>query len=140
YAQKAPCRDTRNWSEGYQYTRMCYSDVVALFGQEGLSEGKVPYLDYPTEYPPLIGAVMQVGSLVAGLAPGAEPEYRTDENGQEVFDGYSIDLRTAVFYDITFLIFLVAALVAVVCTALTAGTRRVWDAALFALAPALALH
>jgi uncharacterized membrane protein len=139
YAQKSTCRDTRNWSHEYQYTRMCYSDVVALYSQEGLSNGKVPYLDYPTEYPPLIGATMQFVATFAGLAPAQHPVYRT-ENGQRVVDHYSLDVRAARFYDLTALMFLVAACVAVAATALTAGRRRIWDAALFALAPALVLH
>ncbi|WP_131788206.1 glycosyltransferase family 87 protein [Protofrankia symbiont of Coriaria ruscifolia] len=139
YVQKAPCRDTRNWSHEYQYTRMCYSDVVALYGQEGLATGKRPFLDYPTEYPPLIGAVMQFASSVAGAASPSQPVYR-DEGGRQVLAGYTIDQRTAVFYDVTALLFLVASCVAVFCTALTAGRARVWDAALFALAPGLVLH
>lgn len=139
YAQKASCRDTRNWAHEHQYSALCYSDVVALYSQEGLVDGKIPYLDYPTEYPPLIGAAMQLISWPAGLASGPRAVYR-DDNGQRVFDHYTMDRRSAVFYDLTALLFTLAACVAVACTALTAGRRRVWDAALFALAPALALH
>lgn len=139
YAQKASCRDTRNWTHEYQYSALCYSDVVALYSQEGLVDGKLPYLDYPTEYPPLIGAAMALIAWPAGLASGPKPVYRMD-NGQQVVDHYTMDRRSAVFYDLTALLFLVAACVAVFCTALTAGSRRVWDAALFAIAPALALH
>ncbi len=139
YAQKAPCRDTRNWSHEYQYTRMCYSDVVALYGQEGLANGKRPFLDYPTEYPPLIGAAMQFASSVAGFASPSQPVYR-DDGGRQVVASYTIDHRTATFYDVTALLFLVAACVAVFATALTAGRARAFDAALVALAPVLVLH
>ncbi|WP_239374374.1 glycosyltransferase family 87 protein [Frankia sp. Cj5] len=139
YAQKAPCRDTRNWSHEYQYTRMCYSDVVALYGQEGLANGKRPFLDYPTEYPPLIGAAMQLASSVAGFASPSRPVYR-DDAGRQVVAGYTIDQRTATFYDVTALLFLVAACATVFCTALAAGRARVFDAALVALAPVLLLH
>ncbi|MCM3886006.1 glycosyltransferase 87 family protein [Frankia sp. R82] len=139
YAQKASCRDTRNWTHEYQYSALCYSDVVALYSQEGLVDGKIPYLDYPTEYPPLIGAAMALIAWPARLAAGPKPVYRVD-NGQQVVDHYTMDRRSAVFYDLTALLFLVAACVAVLCTALTAGSRRVWDAALFAVAPALVLH
>src|SRR3954447_19027749 len=69
YAEKASCRDTRNWSGSFQYTRLCYSDVIALYGAEGLSEGKRPYLDAPVEYPVLIGAAMQAAAEVSYLAP-----------------------------------------------------------------------
>src|ERR1700755_2306600 len=77
YAQKSTCRDTRNWTHEYQYTRMCYSDVVALYSQEGLSSGKVPYVDYPTEYPPLIGLTMEVVGAFSRLAPTQHPVYKT---------------------------------------------------------------
>ncbi len=139
YAQKAGCRDTRNWAHEHQYSALCYSDVVALYSQEGLVDGKLPYLDYPTEYPPLIGAAMELIAVPAGLASSPQGVYRV-ENGQRVFDHYSMDRRSAVFYDLTALLFTVAACIAVACTALTAGSRRIWDAALFALAPALVLH
>ena len=140
YAQKATCRDTRNWTDEYQYTRMCYSDVVALYSQEGLVDGKKPYLDYPTEYPPLIGAAMQLVSAISGQASEPRPVYKIDESGNQVFSHYTMDMRSAYFYDLTALLFLVAACVAVFCTALTAGQARIWDAALLALAPALMLH
>ncbi|MBL7495133.1 DUF2029 domain-containing protein [Frankia sp. CNm7] len=139
YAQKATCRDTRNWAHEYQYTRMCYSDVVALYSQEGLSGGKVPFLDYPTEYPPLIGLTMEVVAEVAGLAPAQRPVYR-EENNQQVLDHWTIDSRSALFYDLTAVLFLCLACLTVVLTARAAGRRRPWDAALFALAPVLVLH
>lgn len=134
WAQKAQCRDTRNWSHAdgvYQYTRLCYSDVVALYGSEGLESGKRPYVGHAVEYPVLIGAVMQAGAEVAGLAAGthAEPQ------GQ-----ISQDQRAAAFYDVTVLLLAFAALAAVVCTGLASGRRRSWDAAMVALAPTLVIH
>ncbi len=41
---KAPCA-TGNWSDGRQYRRLCYSDVVPLYGGEHLQGGRLPYLD-----------------------------------------------------------------------------------------------
>jgi len=139
YAQKATCRDTRNWTKEYQYTRMCYSDVVALYGQEGLSTGKLPYIDYPTEYPPIIGGAMEFASSFASLGSPSRPVYGTS-NGARTVVGYTMDGRAAAFYDVTALLFLVAAVVSVLCTALTAGATRLWDAALVALAPSMVLH
>jgi uncharacterized membrane protein len=139
YAQKAPCRDTRNWTKEYQYTRMCYSDVVALYGQEGLSGGKLPYVDYPTEYPPIIGGAMEFAASFASLAAPSHPVY-ANAHGTTTVVGYTMDNRAAAFYDVTALLFLVAAVVSVLCTALTAGTTRIWDAALVALAPSMVLH
>jgi len=41
---KAPCA-TGNWSDGRQYRRLCYSDIVPLYGGEQLQGGRLPYLD-----------------------------------------------------------------------------------------------
>ncbi len=125
YAEKAPCRDTRNWTNSFQYTALCYSDVVALYGAEQLDRGSRPYLDYPVEYPVLIGAAMQGASEVARLAP------ETRAGGQ--------DLSVALFGDSTALLLALAAGVVVFCTARTAG-RRPRDALFVALAPSLLLH
>ncbi|MFP5220524.1 MAG: glycosyltransferase family 87 protein [Actinomycetes bacterium] len=116
--QKSPCR-YHPWADQYQYTRVCYTDVYALYFAERLSEGAVPYLDHPVEYPVVIGAVMGVAAAGAELFPERD--------------------RPARFYDLTWVLLTAAALVVVVTTARLAG-RRPWDAALFALAPALVLH
>jgi uncharacterized membrane protein len=116
--QKSPCR-IHPWTEQYQYTRACYTDVYALWFAERLDEGAVPYLEHPVEYPVLTGAVMGAAAVVVQAVP--EP------------------VRAARFYDVTWALLTAAALVVVVTTARLAG-RRPWDAALFALAPALVLH
>src|ERR1700712_3511807 len=102
YAEKAPCRDTRNWSGQFQYTHLCYSDVIALYGAEGLDQGDRPYVDHPVEYPVLIGAAMQGAAEVARLAPATKP------GGQ--------DLAVALFGDATALLLTLAAGVVVACT------------------------
>ncbi|MDQ1632325.1 MAG: hypothetical protein QOC80_2297, partial [Frankiaceae bacterium] len=125
YAEKAPCRDTRNWNSSFQYTALCYSDVVALYGAEQLDRGSRPFVDYPVEYPVLIGAAMQAAAEVSTLAPPTTP------GGQ--------DLGVALFADATAVLLALAAGVVVFCTARTAG-RRPQDALLVALAPSLLLH
>src|SRR3954453_8513242 len=73
YAEKASCRDTRNWADDFQYTHLCYSDVIALYGAEQLEQGARPFVDYPVEYPVLIGAAMSASAEVSYLAPAREP-------------------------------------------------------------------
>jgi hypothetical protein len=155
YAQKLPCRDGSNWVNEYQYTRACYTDVIALYGAEGLSDGKTPYYQHPVEYPVVIGAVMQISSLatrgVAKVMPddarqasarravvtAKTPEDRVKALGSLSYaDGLA---RSRYFYDLTWLVMTACALVVVIATARTAG-KRPWDAALFALAPGLLLH
>jgi uncharacterized membrane protein len=112
FAMKSPC-SVHPWQKHYQYTRLCYSDVFALYYAEGIADHQVPYRDHPVEYPPVIGGVM--------YAAGKLSQNATD------------------FYNVTAGMLLVCAVVTVVATARTAG-RRPWDAALVALAPGMLLH
>jgi uncharacterized membrane protein len=150
FAQKAPCRDGGSWVHEHQYTRACYTDVVALYSAEGLSSGQRPYYDHPVEYPVVIGGVMQLSSLMARAVTTAFPDHNTDRAQAAVgkadtpANRSARDYATSIargrhFYDLTWLIVTICALVVTVTTARLAG-RRVWDAALFALSPALLLH
>jgi uncharacterized membrane protein len=154
FAQKAPCRSGSSWQHEYQYTRACYTDVVALYSAEGLSDGKTPYYQHPVEYPVVIGGVMWISS---GLARGLESlhhdhatqqaldQLNAAKTPQEVSQARStVDYRKAIargrhFYDVTWALMTVCAMVVVVALAKTAG-RRPWDAAMFALSPALLVH
>jgi uncharacterized membrane protein len=128
YMQKYPCR-SQTWSGGFQYSHACYNDIYPLYFGEGLSDGKIPYLDAhandqgqlkgEVEYPVMIGAAMEVGSLATKAL------YPADERGQG-------------FIDLTWLMLTIAAVIAVIATALT-NRRRIWDAAMFAAAPSLIL-
>lgn len=119
WIQKSPCQDGA-WQNNIQYTRFCYTDVLALYYAEGLNEGKVPYRDHPVEYPVLTGYFM--GAL--GL-----PVHSLGESRPEMNQGMW-------FYNLNVLA-LGALAVATVATILSVRQRRPWDAALFALSPAL---
>lgn len=131
WMQKSPCRDGSSWVDEHQYTRACYTDVVALYSAEGLSEGKTPYYEHPVEYPVVIGGVMQVSARLADAFTGSSHA----QNASYV-DAINRGKR---FFDITWVLLTACALIVVVTTARLAG-RRPWDAAMFALAPSLALH
>jgi uncharacterized membrane protein len=168
WATKSMCA-THGYSHEYQYTRVCYTDVLALWSAEGLDQGKVPILDNVTptpdqsgvvhhkyvEYPVIIGAVMggaeglvhllvsdrptasQARTIAAAKAPGAT-EIATLKANQATQD-YQSRQATA-FFDITSAFLVLCAAIIAACTGLTAGRRRIWDAALFGLAPALVLN
>ncbi|TDB75992.1 glycosyltransferase family 87 protein [Micromonospora sp. KC723] len=121
WVQKSPCQDGA-WQNNVQYTRLCYTDVLALYYAEGLNEGKVPYRDHPVEYPVLTGYFM--GAL--GL-----PVHALGVNDPQLNQGQW-------FYNLNALT-LGALAVATVAVILALRRRRPWDAALFALAPALLL-
>ncbi|MEV6366074.1 glycosyltransferase 87 family protein [Micromonospora musae] len=121
WVQKSPCQDGA-WQNNVQYTRFCYTDVLALYYAEGLNEGKVPYRDHPVEYPVLTGYFM--GAL--GL-----PVHALGQDDPGINQGQW-------FYNLNALV-LGALAVATVAVILALRRRRPWDAALFALAPALVL-
>ncbi|HLL66573.1 MAG TPA: glycosyltransferase 87 family protein [Micromonosporaceae bacterium] len=119
WVQKSPCRDGQ-WTNLSQYKYMCYTDVLALYYAEKLSEGAVPYKDHPVEYPVLTGAFMgAIGLPVHDVA--------------QRFPGMN---QAQVFYDLNALV-LGAFAVATAAALLALRRRRPWDAALFAVAPAI---
>ncbi|MEO3931114.1 glycosyltransferase 87 family protein [Micromonosporaceae bacterium B7E4] len=119
WVQKSPCQDGA-WQNNVQYTRFCYTDVLALYYAEGLNEGKVPYRDHPVEYPVVTGYFM--GAL--GL-----PVHNIGVDRPEIN-------QAQWFYNLNALV-LGALAVATVAMILSLRRRRPWDAAMFALSPAL---
>lgn len=123
WVQKSPCRDGA-WANLKQYTHFCYTDVLALYYAEGLSQGKVPYVpdgdDKHVEYPVLTGVFMGIIGL---------PVHAAGERNPQINQGQA-------FYDLN-AIALSAFAVATVAMILSLRRRRPWDAALFALSPAL---
>jgi Glycosyltransferase family 87 len=71
YLLKLPCVGG-DWSDGRPYNRLCYSDVVALYGSadrdRGLDEDRLPYLDGQNEYPLLSGLAMWAAAVPATSA------------------------------------------------------------------------
>jgi uncharacterized membrane protein len=128
YAEKAPCANGQ-WVASKQYTHACYSDVIPLWGAEGLSSGAVPYRDHAVEYPVLTGGFMWITAELtrgwhslaeSGTLPG------TDEG--------------VIFGVLTCVLLALCGLLAVAATAAAAGRRRQWDAAIFAVSPLLVFH
>lgn len=119
WVQKSPCQ-SGNWTNNIQYTRFCYTDVLALYYAEGLNDGKVPYKDHAVEYPVVTGYFMGL----IGLPVHAYGEKHPDVNQGEWF------------YDINALVLSCLAVVTVLVI-LAVRKRRPWDAAIFALSPIL---
>jgi uncharacterized membrane protein len=111
-----------NWVGDKQYRLMCYTDVLALYGAEGLSAGQVPYRDHAVEYPVLTGVFMGL----IGLPVHALAQRNPSINGYEWF------------YNVNALVLCSIALAS--CAALLAlRRRRPWDVAMLALSPILLL-
>ncbi|RBY80890.1 hypothetical protein DQ238_07555 [Geodermatophilus sp. TF02-6] len=128
WVKQAPCADG-NWAGYVQYTHLCYSDTVPLYGLHGLDRGLVPYLDSPVEYPVLTGAFMvgaaALGRAYTGLADavGLLPQVP----------------GVQAYYVATCLLLSVCALLTTRAVLALSG-RRPWDAAMVGLSPLLFVH
>lgn len=134
FLQKSSCV-THAWTNDYQYTRVCYTDVYVLYTAENLdgsahdgSRVGVPYRDHPVEYPAVIGGLMWTAAEITHLIHPDDPH---------VVQGGTSDHRPRTFFDITVLLLAMFALVTTWTVAKLAGRTRVWDAAMFALAPVI---
>ena len=119
WVQKSPCADG-DWHDNIQYSRFCYTDVLALYYAEGLNEGKVPYKDHAVEYPVVTGYFMgAIGLPVHEIGK----EHSSINQGTWFYDGNALVLC--------------ALAVATAATILAMRRRRPWDAAIFAVSPIL---
>lgn len=118
FAQKLPCRLGAWESLRSMHAYACHTDIYPLYFAEKLAGGAIPYLDYPVEYPVLIGAAMQTAAWMVSSLDPAQAAGRA-------------------FYDVTVVMLTVAALVAVAATVPLAGSRRA-RIALLTAAPGLA--
>ena len=127
WLKQAPC-SSGDWSGSKQYTHMCYSDPVPLFGAYEQDQGAVPYLDAKVEYPVLTGGFMALaasvsrwydGAAAASLLPSVPP-----------VQSYTV---------VTALLLSVCALVVTRATLPLTG-RRPWDTAMVALSPVLFVY
>jgi uncharacterized membrane protein len=119
WVQKAPCMDGA-WEHYEQYTHFCYTDVLALYYAEHLNEGKVPYVDWPVEYPVLTGYFMGALGLPVHEASLSNPSLNQGE----------------AFYNLNALL-LSACGIATIAMLVAMRRRRPWDAVMMAAAPAL---
>jgi uncharacterized membrane protein len=128
YAEKSPCASGK-WVNSLQYTHACYSDVIPLWGAEGLADGAVPYRDHAVEYPVVTGGFMwATAELTHGWHALAEQHWLPGQDSGVIFGVLTCVLLAA------------CGLLAVAATAAAAGERRRWDAAIFAASPLLIFH
>ncbi|QLY34027.1 glycosyltransferase family 87 protein [Nocardia huaxiensis] len=126
-----------DWNNGRQYVAMCYSDTVPLYGAEHLNEGAFPYKKQWTDFDsdgrpqvrymeyPVLSGLYQYGAMGIAKVWKASPL----PGGLEV----------VIYFNVVAIGLAMAWLVTVWASALLAG-RRIWDGALIALSPLVAVH
>lgn len=128
-AQKEPCLASGFNRNNTLYSRLCYSDIPLLYRERGLAQGHVPYLqsgNYPDlEYPVLTGMLMELGSVITHLLPGAATA--------------GVNAGGVRFFGVTVVLLFVLAVVTVLATAGAAGSRGRTIGAMVALSPVLVL-
>lgn len=136
WIQKSPCNEGA-WNDLLQYRKACYSDVYALYYAEKLNEGAVPYRDHPVEYPVVTGFLM----ATIGLPIHATADDAWFGHVHDVFVAVGVmhdeqPNEAAYFYLLTSLVLAACALVTA-WAIVKLRPRRPFDAAMFAVAPAL---
>jgi len=122
YMQKSPCANG-DWTGNKQYTHMCYSDVVPLYGDERLNIGAVPYRDTAIEYPALTGGFLWATAEITRGVLALKADW----------------VPVVVFGAVNALLLALCGLLITAATAQT-SRRRPYDAAIFALSPLLVIH
>ncbi len=145
--QKAPCV-ADSWQDGDErYSRMCYSDLPYLYTGRGLAELNWPYSDdqevrdrYPVmEYPVLISYYAWGTAWVTHWLTGSpDLSRRYSMPTDTLFSDEEVSGEIRWFVVVNTIGFAAAALLAAWFLA-RVNPNRPWDAALFALSPALAL-
>jgi uncharacterized membrane protein len=125
WAKQAPC-SAGDWSGFRQYTHLCYSDAVPLFGSYHLGEGDLPYLDASVEYPVLTGAFMALAAAGARIYDGAADRL-----------GLLPDVPPVQSFTVLTALLLSACALLLVRAVLGLSGRRPWDAAMIGLSPVL---
>ena len=146
--QKTPCFDDSWQDNDARYAHMCYSDLPYLYTGRGLVELNWPYsgdeqvrarydvMEYPVGIAYFAWATAWATHWASG-SPDIEPRFARPASSLFVEDDIAREVR--LFVVLSALGFAVAALLSAWFLG-GVNPRRPWDAALFALSPALALN
>ncbi len=146
WTSKAPCIQqtkasdgslTLDWNNGRQYTAMCYSDTVPLYGAERLNEGAFPYKKEWTEQTPDGGRETRYMEypVLSGLYQYASMQIAKTWDASPLPGA----LQVVIYFNVVAVGLALAWLVTVWASAQLAG-RRIWDAALVACSPLVIVH
>ena len=142
--QKTPCVRSEWTGEPFRYAALCYSDVPYLYVGRGFAERSVPFSDtgerwQVLEYPVVIGYFAYGGALLTHALSGwPDAEARAVLPSESVGEAPGVREESWLYFQVTAVLLAAFGLLA---AWFLAGTHRgrPWDAALFALSPALVL-
>jgi uncharacterized membrane protein len=145
--QKAPCAED-TWGDGdTRYSQMCYSDLPFLYTLRGFAERSYPYTDdeqtrdrYESmEYPVGISYWAWGAAWVTQWLNGSPPLEERYRQSVAALQGDEEVKAEARLYVVVNAIGLAAVTILAAWFLAGVNRRRPWDAAMFALAPTLAL-
>ena len=142
--QKTPCVQEDWTGESYRYAALCYSDVPYLYVGRGFAERSVPFSDtggrwQVMEYPVVIGYFAYGTALVTQALSGwPDVAEREALPADSVGGAPGVLDESHLYFQVTAVLLAGFALLAAWFLART-HRGRPWDAALFALSPALVL-
>ncbi|MBM9459961.1 DUF2029 domain-containing protein [Nocardioides sp. zg-536] len=145
--QKAPCSVVEGKDQNWVYSHMCYTDLRPLYVPRGLAEAAWPYSGEEEtrgryevmEYPAGIAYwAWGTAVLTQWLTGSPDLSARGDLPVSELYGDPDVDREQTVFLLVNAVGFAALALLSVWLLART-HPRRPWDAAAFALSPALLL-
>ncbi|MFD4367034.1 glycosyltransferase family 87 protein [Rhodococcus sp. NPDC058521] len=127
-----------DWGGSRQYVAMCYSDTVPLYGAERLDQGAFPYKKWWDEEKPDGSTQRRYMEypVISGLYQYASMTVAKAWHAASFLPGA---LQVALYFNVVALGLALAWLVTIWATAILAG-RRVWDSALAACSPLVAVH
>lgn len=127
-----------DWRGQRQYTAMCYTDIVPLYGAERLDEGAFPYkkLWYDKNPDGTLQPRYMEYPVVAGMYQWMSMRLAKAWDSVTFLPGA---LQAVIYFDIAAVGLSMAWLVTIWASALLAG-RRVWDAGLIACSPLVMVH
>jgi len=135
WVRQVPCRQTEAGHPVNAFMRLCYSDIPVLYQSAGMSSGQGVFGGLAFEYPPVVGAVVEVTRAIGRLL-GAQ--VGPDVTDQQVVDGATIFFGVNAVVLFGFFLALVAAHLLLGGRALDGGLARrsrSWQAVHVAAAP-----
>jgi len=143
-ARSAPCSAAGEWYGSDPFSDLCYSDLPLRYVDTGHAERTMPYVDtggrypQPTATPPVAAAAWLTAVVTHALVGWPDVAERAELPVSRLAATPSLHQEATTYFFVGALLLFACALGTTLLIAGVSG-RRPWDAAAFAVAPALLL-